>query len=432
MAAPALFDEAALDQLRDPSWSRLVVALSGGVDSVALLHAVSSVVPDADIRALHINHQLQPAAVDFQDACDTLCRQLNLRLTTLQVNVQQGGSVETRAREARYAAFESFLQSGDLLLLAHHADDQAETVLFRLLRDGRLEGMPRQRPVGRATLFRPLLDRSRQDIVDYATANQLRWCEDPSNQALQHDRNLLRHQVLPLLAGYWPSVRQALVGAATAEQQVRQADQLARRAQIDHLRTSPDGLALAPLRRLAQAELVELLRAWLMDLALPLPTGRMLSDLAQVVIDAQRVSKTTGELSFQQWHDQLFVLRPLVAVSQPVIPLGEGEVPFAGGMVTNDHTELQGLCQRRDYRLAVRQGGEMIRMRHRRRLKQVLQESGVPVWLRDRVPLVWSGDELVAIAALPEWGLAMQIADGFAAAPGEGREVAFRAQDRLC
>lgn len=217
-----------VQRINDPGTDRLVVGLSGGVDSMVLLHLVRACAPDKPLLAVHVNHGLQPSAADFEEFCRLACASAAVELLVRRVQVRTGGSQETNARSARYDVFESLLEARDLLLLAHHADDQAETILFRLIRGSRLaglEGIPLERPLGMGRLFRPLLDVSRDRILAYAREQQIQWIEDPSNAAFHADRNFIRHQVLPLLESRWPAARQRLVEGMERDERVRRRNQ---------------------------------------------------------------------------------------------------------------------------------------------------------------------------------------------------------------
>ena len=186
------------------------VALSGGLDSTVLLHLLvqlrktHSLPP---ITAVHVHHGLQAAADAWPAHCQALCKGLGVPLQVIAVQVQAGASVERAARDARYQAFTAISGAGEVLLLGQHRDDQAETLLFRLLRGAGvsgLAGMPRQRRLGAGHLCRPLLDVSRAQLESYARAQGLSWIEDPSNSQTDFSRNFLRHEVLPVLARRWP------------------------------------------------------------------------------------------------------------------------------------------------------------------------------------------------------------------------------------
>ena len=195
-----------------PDHARLLVALSGGLDSTLLLHlAVHCHGHSGAVRAVHINHQLQPNASETESFCRDLCGRLGVPLVVETVTVGSGGNsdggIEEAARKARYSALEAMVQRRDLVLMAHHGDDQAETVLFRMLRGSGvagLAGMPFSRALGPATLVRPLLGFERAELERWARSAGLSWVDDPSNIDQRFDRNFLRHTVLPALRERWP------------------------------------------------------------------------------------------------------------------------------------------------------------------------------------------------------------------------------------
>ena len=195
---------------------RWVVAYSGGVDSHVLLHQLVALSVDSNtppVLAIHINHGLQVDAAQWQQHCESVCDNLSVDCTSIVVNVDGNGGIEQSARDAHYRAFEQYLQAGDVLFQGHHLDDQAETVLMRLLNGSGpkgLGGIPAQRSLGSAILLRPLLNYSKEDILDYAQQQQLTWVEDTTNDDSRYDRNFLRNEIFPLLAQRWPSVKRNL------------------------------------------------------------------------------------------------------------------------------------------------------------------------------------------------------------------------------
>ena len=187
----------------DPG-KRINIAFSGGVDSTVLLHATNSLCDQVkhEIRAIHINHQIHTDAHQWEKSCLVYCQSINVNFFSINVDISphRGSGIEGAARKARYQAFAEHLKEDDILLMAHHADDQVETVLLQLFRGTGLHGLAgcaNSRPVGKAMLFRPFMNLSRQQIIEYANENNLTWLNDPSNDSMTHDRNYLRHQVMP-------------------------------------------------------------------------------------------------------------------------------------------------------------------------------------------------------------------------------------------
>lgn len=191
------------------------VAFSGGLDSTVLLHLLAQLARSEALpalSALHVHHGLQAAADGWPAHCQAVCRSLGIPLRVERVQVAVGGSIEQAARDARYRAFQANLGEGQVLLTAQHLDDQAETLLFRLLRGAGLRGlaaMPVSRPLGGGRLCRPLLGVSRAELEAYAQTHRLDWVEDPSNQDPRFSRNYLRREIMPRLASHWPQASPA-------------------------------------------------------------------------------------------------------------------------------------------------------------------------------------------------------------------------------
>lgn len=400
------------------------LAYSGGVDSHVLLHAVArlrdrhSIPP---LHAIHINHRLNPRAQDWAEHCLEVCAALGIELRVVAVDViERGAGLEAAARAARYAAFEQALGVGELLLQAHHRDDQIETLLLRLLRGSGIAGLaaiPAERALGAGLLLRPLLTHTRAELVAYARAQALRWIEDDSNDSERFDRNFLRLRVLPQLAERWPAYRETLARAVDQAGEAAQLlDELAE-ADLAAAGTG-DTLPVGYCLQMRSERLHNLLRRWLRKRNLPQP-GR--EQLLQVVAmmsacaDAEPCVRWPGA-ELHRFRDRLHAFAPLpplpAQLDQALEP--PAAVALAGrGQLHLSAAHGQGLRADRDYRVCNRRSGLRCRpldRAHSQTLKKLLQEYAVPTWLRDRLPLIFSGDELAAVADL--W-----ICEGFQAGP---------------
>src|SRR5262245_11065640 len=195
-----------------PSAKRIAVGLSGGVDSVVLLHQLK----DRGVSAIHVHHGLSPNADAWADFCRTVCKGLGVPLVISRVKVEKSGKgLEAAARDARYAAFRK--SKADVIALAHNLDDQAETVLMNLLRGAGLRGasgMPEHSKLGAKTLWRPLLGVSRKELLAYARKHKLAWIEDESNANEALTRNFVRRSIGPMLEQKFPQWKQSLARAA--------------------------------------------------------------------------------------------------------------------------------------------------------------------------------------------------------------------------
>ena len=396
-----------------PAWH---IALSGGLDSTVLLHLLAGLAQREALPplfAIHIHHGLQAAADAWPAHCRELCAALSVPLQVDYVQVLSGASLERAAREARYAAFATRLGGGEVLLTAQHRDDQAETLLFRLLRGAGvqgLSGMPVSRALGAGQLVRPLLNCSRAEMLTYAHAHNLRWIEDPSNSDDRFSRNYLRRQVLPALLQRWPQALSAMSrSAAHLSEAGVLLDELAQQDLAGATDTASfswlgiPNLALPALRELSDARQRNAVRYWLRPLT-AMPDSehwagwQALRDAAPDAAPVWRLA--AGELRRSDervwWVSGEWLRSPTPAAIalqgiQAVALPGNGEATIAGILPSGD------------WQIGYRRAGEQMLLpgRGHRDLKRLFNELGVPVFIRDRLPLLRLDDRVVAIANLP-------------------------------
>ncbi|MEE1924311.1 tRNA lysidine(34) synthetase TilS [Pseudomonas sp. 148P] len=394
-----------------PCWC---VALSGGLDSTVLLHVLATLKERPALRAIHVHHGLQHAADVWPEHCQRLCDALGVELLVRRVKVVQGASLEQAARDARYQAFAEVLQPGELLLTGQHREDQAETLLLRLLRGAGLRGlaaMPECRSLAAGLLVRPLLDISRDDLLAFALAQGLSWVEDPSNADTRFNRNYLRHQVLPALTSRWPQASRSLARASAHLAEAGELlDELARddlaRAQgvEDFSWLGLPSLHLPPLARLSPARQRNALQFWLSRFTRLPDTDHWAgwSDLRDARVDASPVWKLTdGEL--HRADERCYWLSG-AWLDAPDAELTWDDPQQALLLPGNGSVVLSGTVPLEPLRIAYRQGGESMNIpgRGHRDLKRLLNERQVPSFVRSRLPLLFAGERLVAVANLPD------------------------------
>ena len=266
----------------------LSVGLSGGCDSVVLLHALVALGLGKRLQAIHIHHGLSPNADAWAEFCADYCRRLGVSLVTRRVAVDTtaGLGLEAAARNARYAAFGEL--AGNTLLLAHHRGDQAETVLFNLLRGAGVTGaagIPAERRFGQHRLLRPLLDVSRGEIEAYARHVGLAWIDDESNSDIAITRNFLRHQTLVALGQRFPAAESAL--ALAASHFAEAGGLLDELAELDWQRVAEGSTArLGDLRQLSVPRVKNLLRHRLRLLGWQVPVASRLDEFVRQVVTA--------------------------------------------------------------------------------------------------------------------------------------------------
>lgn len=391
------------------------IAFSGGLDSTVLLHLLVHLAKTESLptlSAIHVHHGLQAAADAWPDHCQSVCDAQGVSLQVVRVQVQPGASIERAARDARYAAFIEATQANEVLMTAQHRDDQAETLLFRLLRGAGvrgLSGMPSERPLGRGHLLRPLLNVTRAELEAYATEHQLSWIEDPSNQDHQFSRNYLRHQVFPVLTARWP---QAVATMARSAAHLSEAQGLLDElAQIDlaHASTASDfdwlglpSLELALLEKLSDARQRNALSHWLKPLT-TLPDSDHWSGWENVR-DATGDARPLWRLAAGELHRAGGRLWWLSGgwLRTPPSPVSWAEPSVSLVLPDNGVLTLTGQIPDGLLHIRYREGGEVMNLpgRGHRDLKRLLNESGVPGFVRGRLPLLYRGEQLLAVANL--------------------------------
>ncbi len=394
-------------------YRRWWIAYSGGVDSHVLLHLLAQLRAQQEIpslTAIHINHQLNPRADDWVEHCRCICADLNIEFISESVSVVNAGDgIEAAARKARYAAFERYVGKNELLLQAHHRDDQIETLMLRLLRGNGVSGLaaiPVRRELGNGHLLRPLLGYSRSDLSVYAQAQQLQWIHDDSNDSDRFDRNFLRLNVLPIIEQRWPAYRDTLSRVVTqAKESASLHDELAR---IDSKEiVDADGcLSIASCVLLSPERQSNSLRYWLQKKHLPQPSREQLQQILAIMqarIDAQPCVTWPGA-EVHRFRDHLYAFPPLPSMrtktvdiewdlSQPLYIDGLGKLSASPVVGSGLRADL-------NYRVRNRVGGERCKptgRAHSQTLKKLLQEYDVPPWLRDRLPIIYCGDEIAAV-----------------------------------
>jgi len=395
---------------------RYVVAWSGGRDSSVLLHALLNSTRTTPLCAVHVNHQLQAAADEWQAHCEREAKALGVRFQALQAPVpdKPPGGTEAAARHVRYKALSRLLEPGDWLLSAHHRNDQAETLLLNVMRGSGMAGLAgigEFQPLAAGHLVRPMRDVPAALIAAYAAQHELRWVQDPSNDDTAFDRNFLRHEILPLLESRWPaavtSLARSTVLAGEAE------SLLAELAAIDQAQAGDHAcMDTGVLMSLSDPRQRNLLRHAIRELGLPLPPARKLERIVTELLPARAdagplVQWPGGEA--RRYRSRLYLGAPLPAVpdapddrliADTRLVLGDGLgvlqlVPGVGGIAPALATS--GLV------LRFRAGGEMLRpvgRDHTHALKKLLQEAAIVPWMRSRLPLLYAGADLVAVADL--------------------------------
>lgn len=400
-----------------PTPAGYLVAYSGGLDSHVLLHAMTALRGDLKlpVRAIHVHHGLQAEADQWQAHCAATCAALNVALVTEQLGMwlSPGESVEAAAREARYSAIAGHLRPGEMLLTAQHRDDQAETLLLQLLRGAGVDGlaaMPLCREWFSGWQARPLLPFSRDELVVYAQDHALDWVEDPSNQDQRFDRNYLRHTVMPLLQARWPAAAKTLARSAShlasASRVIRHTGDVDRAA----CEAERGCLSVAALLGLSAVRRHGAIRSWLRLHGKPIPDHARLVEIDQSVLGAAEDASPKvawAGVAVRRYRDQLCLLaahEPKIS-HEPVDWPDQAAVNLPDGSRLSREPATQGVPDRYwiagQVQVRWRSEGMVCKPRGRkgsRSFKKLCQELGIPPWQRDRVPLVYVDERLIAVA----------------------------------
>jgi tRNA(Ile)-lysidine synthase len=427
----------------------VLVALSGGVDSTALLAALAMEAPKGlRLRAIHVNHGIHPNSGKWSEHCRGLARQLAVPLEVAAVKVSRSGgaSLEAAAREARYTVLERTLEAGEFLLTAHHEDDQLETVLLQLFRGAGIAGLAAMPAIARFAAgwhARPLLSRSRDELVEWVRGAGLSWIEDDTNSDETLDRNYLRRRVLPLIRARWQGVASAVSRSARHAAEGQRLLDMVARGDVERAANGAD-LFVPVLRMLPPDRRRNALRFWIAKSGARLPDTSRLEELAGPLIDARpdanpRVAWGDG-VEVQRHADLLSIKasagrgrqsaarrRGSARVAADGAP-GRGaasdavggplaiewpwrvspvlHLPDDGGTLElkpDAHGPIDLDTLPASVTVRHRQGGERLRPRRggpRRTLKSLLQESRLPIGERSHLPLVFSGATLLAVGSL--------------------------------
>ncbi|MDC9725743.1 MAG: tRNA lysidine(34) synthetase TilS [Gammaproteobacteria bacterium] len=400
------------------SGKRVWLAYSGGVDSHVLLHvlAQSNHPQLKNLAAIHVDHGLDNDSPQWTNHCADIAEALDVHFVALKVKVKNIDSlgVEAAAREARYLALQKALSKNDILLTAQHQQDQAETVLLQLFRGAGPKGlsaMARHFSLGDVHTIRPLLTTSKADILAYAQTHQLHWIDDPSNVETRWNRNYIRHKLWPDIVERWPSAAQTISrSAAHCAETSELLDDLAEQdCALLGIEKTSTSLPITALLALSTARCHNVLRHILLWQRLPLPSTvnlqRIIDEVCLAKQDSAPLVSWSG-VEIRRYQDQLYFMPPLTDHDNKYVVKVDSFDDLSlddGRRIKWVETEGQGLSKNAllgEVTVRFRQGGERIKPQgepHHKTVKHLFQQWSVPPWQRERIPLIFRDDELVAI-----------------------------------
>ena len=370
----------------------IVIALSGGIDSVVLLHFLNSHYP-GNIRAVHINHNLSKHSKDWSLFCKELCHKQDIEFKSIDINIKTSSNVEENARKKRYNSLKSELSKNEVLCTAHHQEDQSETFLLQLFRGSGVAGlasMPKMKSFADSFLYRPFLNISKQLIVDYATKYNLDWVEDDSNINLNFKRNLLRLEFIPKLeSGFEGVIKNISRSAYHQSEALKLINDLAKidiekfNLVINHK------IQVLPLTELPERRVANVLRYYIAQRGFLMPSNKVLTELISVLRakdDAKVILK---------WH--LYEVRRY-----------DNELYFFDGEPDRSNEDcplFNKLKDQTNFTIRFRQDGQRVRLKgkkHSSSLKKILQSANIPPWERDKLRMYYINDTLVGMESIGE------------------------------
>ncbi len=413
--------------------NHVIVALSGGIDSIVLLDMLNSLSKPMQftLSAVHVDHGISQNAGQWCKFCCNLCNTLHIPITIthLKIRKEPGISLEATARHARYQVFNHLL--ADYVVLGQHQDDQAETLLLQLLRGAGTRGLAAM-PVARKQesdkapqILRPMLDVSRSSIQQYAKEKKLNWINDESNENITFDRNFLRHEIFPLLKKRYPTYQKTFLRAS---QHLAEASHLLDElAELDNRKCMTEGkLQIECLRKLNHPRAKNLLRYTLSQQGKSLPSTKKMADILQQLLTVGTDTKLHipfGNIEFRCYKGIVNILPRRVIPDNGSLFIWHGEKQLVlnqlNGSIKFSHNKNSGIdlekLNKNLVTIRLRSGGERFRpdcKRPRRRLKNLFQEALIPPWERNALPLLFSGEQLV-------WVPGIGIECEFQTTPGE-------------
>jgi len=370
----------------------IVIALSGGIDSVVLLHFLNSHYP-GNIRAIHINHNLSKHSKDWSLFCKELCHKQDIEFKSIDINIKTSSNVEENARKKRYNSLKSELSKNEVLCTAHHQEDQSETFLLQLFRGSGVAGlasMPKMKSFADAFLYRPFLHISKQLIVDYATKYNLDWVEDDSNINLNFKRNLLRLEFIPKLESSFEGVIKNISRSAYHQSEALKLINDLAKIDIEKFNLVINHkIQVLSLIQLPERRVANVLRYYIAQRGFLMPSNKVLTELISVLRakdDAKVILK---------WH--LYEVRRY-----------DNELYFFDGEPDRSNEDcplFNKLKDQTNFTIRFRQDGQRVRLKgkkHSSSLKKILQSANIPPWERDKLRMYYINDTLVGMESIGE------------------------------
>ena len=406
-------------QIQAHNIKKICVSLSGGVDSIVLLHALNKILDkDFSIRAIHINHNLYEGSQSWADFCQKICDQIQIQINiySVKINNSEGFGIEAAARNARYHKLQKSIQEGEWLMTAHHQDDQLETILLRMARGTGIEGLQgiqKQFKFGRGNILRPLLDVTKNEILTYARKKQLDWVVDTSNQETYFDRNFLRMKVIPTLKERWPTFSSSVSRLSDISTQT---STLLKELAVQDLGFNypVKNLDIEVFNNKSIGRVINIIRFMILKNEIPVPSMKVLNSGTNTLLNPKSVnpSMVWDDYCIKRYLNKLYFLKLSElqpnqsntsvnwSIDKPLV-LDENGSTLTAIMVKGQGLSLKKCNKNLD--VQFRKGGESIKpVGHKitKKLKKLFQENHILPWVRDKIPLIYQKSELISVGDL--------------------------------
>ena len=384
----------------------IYIGFSGGVDSTVLLHLLSKIIPKQKLTAVYINHNMQKEAENWSLHCEGTCKKLGIKFISKTIKVLNNNQgLESSMRDARYKALQDIIEPDDILALAHHQDDQIETILLRLFRGSGpkgLIGMKEISSIMKINVFRPLLNTSKPSIISYAKLHNLEWVEDPSNTQTNYDRNFIRNTILPSLKNRWPAVTGNIARTSEHCSETEKYIDNELKPILNKIVVSNE-VKITPLKEQNIFTQKYILRSWITsNLGYP-PNSKQLEYIQNNIINAKIDKRPTLAINnkiITRYNNKLYTIEK-TSNEYPkgyklLWPANTNKIKINLYQITLEKspTDL-------DLNIRFREEGERFTPNTRQGshpLKKLMQEWKVPPWMRNKIPLIYHGEKLIAVA----------------------------------
>ncbi len=367
---------------------KIVLGLSGGIDSIVLLHYLNTHYPNKT-SVIHYNHHLSQYCNEWDKFCEKLCLSLNITYLSINLSFDSTSNIEENARKKRYHSLSNSLKESEVFCTAHHQNDQAETLLLQLFRGGGIKGlasMPKEKPLGKGIHYRPFLTINKSQIIDYAKNNKLSWIEDDSNKNTNFRRNFLRLEILPKLSDVYKNLTRTL--ARSAKHQSEALKLIRELADIDikmhHIINSTNRIDTSKLTKLGTHRIKNVLRHHLNFLNFLIPSDKIMHQIIELLHTKEDADPLVcwDKYEVRRYQNELYFINK-------ALPRKNESCPF--------YEEFKDL---KKISIRYRQEGQRIKLlgkTHTQSLKKVLQEASIPPWERSQLKMYYIDNKLCAI-----------------------------------